>query len=547
MTRRPLNPAEAAALLFEVVRRFTPKERPKTVRQFWPFIEALHAAQKLFREAVGIRRIRRLAACTSRRAGKSEAIAAMLLEICGNTPEVEAAYVAPTRGMAKRILWKILKRLSRDYSLGIEFNKSELTATLRNGSVIHLVGANNEEQVEKLRGIPLIMCVIDEAGTIGDHLEYLIEEVLRPTMIDYDGCVVLTGTPTEDCAGYFYEVTQPDVSKRRKGWEVHHWTVLDNPYVPSPAHVSDDIKARAKKYIGKVPNPNAAAWLEREREETGLSADHPADQREWQGLWVPSSDLLVYRDFNRKRNIALALPTKKIEWWWGLGIDLGHDDALGIVEWCHSPDYPIAFATRSWAKHLASVSTLTDHVKMVQEERGADRVSFCVLDIAGGPGKMIVEEINQRFGIGFAKPAEKANKPDFLKLLNTDLRRGRVKLIGTQQEIDGTAKKPHERGPCSTLLFEIPGLRWDRKKYARGRLVEDENCPNDVSDGFIYGYRECLQWAVDNEPDADFSEQIPEPPRGSRAATARDVAAHEERVEEALRTSKDREWFDPFE
>src|SRR3990167_9447712 len=216
------------AVLFELHRRFAPKERPKLVKQVWPFIAGLHAAQRRFHDDPA----KFKAGICSARAGKSTVAAAMLVEACGDTPESNGVYVAPTRSMAKKILWKELKRLNNGWSLGIQFNETDLSATLLNGSSIYLVGANNADQIDKIRGIPLILAVIDEAGMIGGFLQELIEEVISPRLMDFDGSIMLFGTPTAACAGFFFDVTQPNVEARRLGWSVHHWTVLDNPYVP---------------------------------------------------------------------------------------------------------------------------------------------------------------------------------------------------------------------------------------------------------------------------------------------------------------------------
>ena len=78
-------------------------------------------------------------ACCSRRAGKSTAAAMYLIEQCLRHPESLCVYLATSRMAAKRILWLLLKQLSRKYDLKLRFQNTDLICHFNNGSRIDYV------------------------------------------------------------------------------------------------------------------------------------------------------------------------------------------------------------------------------------------------------------------------------------------------------------------------------------------------------------------------------------------------------------------------
>src|SRR2546425_13207793 len=82
----------------------------------------------------------RMVLCT-RRAGKSYGAGLLLFKTAVERPGSDCLYVALTRTSAKRIMWApILKKIDSGYGFGVGWNKTELSATLPNGSVIYLIG-----------------------------------------------------------------------------------------------------------------------------------------------------------------------------------------------------------------------------------------------------------------------------------------------------------------------------------------------------------------------------------------------------------------------
>lgn len=137
-----------------------------------------------------------LCVCAGRRGGKSEA-ARVLIGLAASKPEQTIWYVAPTYRMAKRLMWRKLKK-SFDKRLIVAKNESELSIELINGSLIQLFGADNPDG---LVGESINACFIDEAGLM-TNLEQVVERSIRPALADKQGSLVLITTPRG--FNYFY-------------------------------------------------------------------------------------------------------------------------------------------------------------------------------------------------------------------------------------------------------------------------------------------------------------------------------------------------------
>ena len=135
-----------------------------------------------------------------RRFGKTH-LAIRELAFHAKEPEQEVWYVAPTYKQAKLICWRKLKQKLQDLQWVKKINESELSITLKNGSVIALKGADNEDS---LRGVGLDYLIMDEFADINPEAFF---EVLRPTLADKQGKAMFIGTP-KGIANWAYELYQ---------------------------------------------------------------------------------------------------------------------------------------------------------------------------------------------------------------------------------------------------------------------------------------------------------------------------------------------------
>jgi len=142
------------------------------------------------------RRFRVLAA--GRRFGKTYLAMAELCQAAWGTNRL-AWYVAPTYRQAKRIAWKPLKQMTREYWASRP-NETDLSIELVGGGTIALRGADN---YDSLRGDGLDFVVLDEYASMAPEAW---SEVLRPALSDRMGRALFIGTPKG--LNHFYDLYQ---------------------------------------------------------------------------------------------------------------------------------------------------------------------------------------------------------------------------------------------------------------------------------------------------------------------------------------------------
>lgn len=402
----------------------------------WKPRTALFAQQVQF---LSDRAKRKVGVCT-RRAGKTRACSHLLLETCLENPGAICLYFALTRASAKRLIWGELNKLNAKHRLGIIFNITDLTATLPNGSQIILSGAENADDIEKWRGNAYHLVVIDEAGSFGPHIAALVEEVLEAALLDHDGTMVLVGTPTPRCAGWFYEAA----TDRSRGWSLHEWSILDNPHLP-----------------------HARAYIEDLKKRRGWDEQTPAFLREFRGRWVRSDDVLVYH-YDQVKNDFDQLPPGHV-WSYVIGGDVGFRDraAWSVLAW--SETSPAAYFIHN-ETHAGLIPYELAQVwkRLLVDYPGAQ----CVMD-CGALGLPIAEEFRTRYNLPIIA-ADKRDKLAGIELLNGDLRTGKIFARHN-----------------SRLTEEWQQLQFDPKVSLRDPQArrEDPHMPNDAADSALYAYR----------------------------------------------------------
>lgn len=380
---------------------------------------------------------KRKAALCSRRAGKTFCCALYLCMVAMAIPDSVCVYIALSRKNARRLLWPVLKRLNRDQQLGLTFNDVELEARLPNGSQIWLTGANDRSEIEKLRGEAYPLAVLDESASFGPYLEELVEDVLEPAMLDYDGTLCMIGTPAAHCTGKFFDATMDPT----QGWSVHQWTVLDNPHIP-----------------------NAKAWLDERMQRKNWTDTHPTYLREWRGRWVRSAESMVYRWSD---GAAFSQLPSGCEWEYVIGVDLGFEDATAFVIEAFSRDRPDVYVVDEFKRSKLIPSDIAAQLR----EYVSTYNPISIVCDTGGLGKSIAEELSQRYAMNI-KPANKAGKLANIELLNGDLDAG---LFRARAD--------------SALVGEWKTLQWDED-----RKKEDSRFDNHLSDAALYAYRECKHY-----------------------------------------------------
>lgn len=132
---------------------------------------------------------------TSRRTGKTTAmipalLVASALEI-GNSCYICRSY----KNAKKQCLPYVVELLDKQH-ISYKIDNTSGVITLSNGNIIMFHGNNDNSRADSLRGYKFACPIIDEAGVIRG-LDYLINDILSPAMLDYKrSTLYLFGTPS---------------------------------------------------------------------------------------------------------------------------------------------------------------------------------------------------------------------------------------------------------------------------------------------------------------------------------------------------------------
>lgn len=404
----------------------------------------------------------KVAVC-SRRAGKTKACAADLISTAREFEGVVCLYITLSRANAKKIIWRELKKINKDYKLKGEINESELSIYFPDkDSIIYCSGAKDISEIEKFRGLAVKLVYIDEGQSFRAYIRQLIDDVLSPALIDYAGTLCLTGTPGPVPTGYFYECSHSGM------WTKHSWTFFDNPFLAEKSKLSHQ------------------QMLDRELKRRGVSADDPSIQREWFGKWVLDSDSLLLH-YNKDINHYIELPplpfNKKYNYI--MGVDLGfHDaDAIAVLAWSELSKE--TYLVEELVTNKQGISELVQQIQLLLRRYDASKI---VMD-EGGLGKKIAEEIRRQHHIP-VQGADKKLKMQNVAFLNDALRTGRFKA------------KSGNMFAQDSFLVEI-----DRDKSKPDKIVVSERYHSDIIDAVLYAFKE--------SPAFTFQEKQKGPPIGS--------------------------------
>lgn len=121
------------------------------------------------------------------------------------------------------IMWKPLKNRLLDLRWASKINESELSIQLVNGSTIELKGT---EDPNRLRGVSLDYCVIDEAAEV--KLEELWGEIVRPALADRQGGAMFIGTPKGKGNPFYDMWVQAHSTAHWRAWQ---YTTIEGGFV----------------------------------------------------------------------------------------------------------------------------------------------------------------------------------------------------------------------------------------------------------------------------------------------------------------------------
>lgn len=413
----------AKALLLEAKTR---EQKPQFVLEEFCFPEQVRFIRDTSRFKTAV---------CSRRAGKSTACAADLVDMALRKARSNQLYITLTRGNAKRLVWKEVENIVRKFGLTVKANISDLSMTFENGSMIYFAGAATKEEVDKYRGFSFDKVYLDEAQSFRPYIKELIDEVLSYAVLDRAGSIILIGTPGPIPSGYFFECSHS------KAWANHKWTIHNNIYIP-----------------------NVEKALEEERERRGIKETDPVYLREALGMWVQDNDSLVFK-YDSNNNHYDELPNEQLVFIFG--VDLGYRDADAIAVLGYSSVNKKVYLVEEYIKRKTDITELVTEIKRLVEKYKPVRIEID----AGALGKKISEEIIRRHGIP-VNAAEKHRKYEFIQLMNDDLRTGKLMI---------------KKG--SRCAEDMALVQWE--VFDKSRLKISDSYHSDITDAVLYAWRYC--------------------------------------------------------
>jgi len=422
-------------------------------------------------------RSQRLAFLCTRRAGKTTGLALRYFNAGQRFPGAILPYFALTRDSARNIMWPVLREMDAKFNVGAEFIESRLRCVLPSGAEIVLMGADMTNFIGRVRGIKTPFAAIDEAQKFRNSiLGELIDDILTPALADYgtEGCLAVGGTPGPLPKGKFHEITTGGL-----GYSIHRWSLFDNPYMP-----------------------DARAFVRGVMEANGWDETNPTYRREYLGEWVADTDALVYK-YDPLKNWVAELPQG--EYRYVLGVDLGYSpDPSAFVLMAYRPHDPTLYVVDAYKRTEMIASDVAERIRYYLKDHSPCTV---VID-AGGGGKQVAEEIRQRYNLPVLA-AEKQGKNGFIELMNSDLRKGSIKVVGDS---------------AKALVEEWQSLIWDDREPGRERKEHPEY-DNHAVDSALYAWRWAYNYA--SRP------KVVKPPIHSEAAVEQWAERESEKLERA--------------
>jgi hypothetical protein len=188
---------------------------------------------------------------------------------------------------------------------------------------------------EKWRGYKFRLVGIDECGS-QRWLRSLVDEILTPTLLDFeDSVLVLQGTPPRVPKTFFESMYNSLAFKN------YTWSILENPYIP-----------------------DAMVFLQEMLEKRGLTMDSPFVQREYFGK-MGSYDLeaMVYKN----RSYHTEPPEYKITDI-AIGIDYGFSDYNAVIGLAYSREVKRGYFFTESKFNKATVSEIVAATKDAMEK-----------------------------------------------------------------------------------------------------------------------------------------------------------------------------------
>lgn len=276
---------------------------------------------------------KRIICCCSRRAGKTD-LASGAINVASMIPNTRIIYINLTYTNALTQIFENTVERSDKSGLAItSSSKASGEIEWSNGSSLRICGNSNNAEIDKLRGEKRVSLVIIDEFFHQRNMEYAINEVIGPLMLDIPNSTILClGTPPRIPKTYGERVW-----KTEKGWKKFHWTAENNPYIP-----------------------NYEEFIEELCKNKGITKDAPFIQREYFGIIgaydTEAQVMSGYKTY--KLDAPLDFVPDRVD----IGVDFGFMDHNAIIALAYNDTQARVIFERKFNK--ASTSEI---IKQIQE------------------------------------------------------------------------------------------------------------------------------------------------------------------------------------
>lgn len=208
--------------------------------------------------------------------------------------ECRIAYIAPTYGQARDIIWQVLIKELKEVATKINESRLEIEVKNLQGTT-SLIQLRGWESIETLRGQKFHFIVIDEVAMMRNFW-IAWQEVIIPTLTDTKGEVLFISTPKG--FNHFYELY--NLEMENSDWKSFHFTTYDNP------HIEDEEIEKLKLQMT----------------EDRFAQEYLAEFKRTEGL--------VYKEFMRELDITDKYPNSVKTTI--LGVDFGFTNPVAILK-----------------------------------------------------------------------------------------------------------------------------------------------------------------------------------------------------------------------
>ncbi len=411
--------------------------------------------------------------CSGRRAGKSFSVTLWLVEQWRTRPNQSSVAVGLSQESIIKIGWDAMREFNDRFSWGAVYNGTDATWTFPNGFVLYYAGCKDRRSANLLRGIPKIHRIaVDECGQLPDPLlEYLVVDVIEPTLADTDGDLCLLGTPADTGIG-FYEY---EMQACQEAGSHYAWTAAENPHLEKPG--ADFIaEALAKRFGGNEANATfRREYLGHRVQEEGVLIYHPCADLD-DGFYEPAPAFGNYT---------------------AMGIDIGWHDGAGLTVVRARDPHPGAHILECYRE---AELTLPRMAAIAERMRVEHDVSEIFVDTAGGGGKTICETLARAYGLPCVAADKRARR----------MRIEQVRTMLDARTLTGSV------GRCAQILEEWRGLPWnlERDDHREGYVDEGTDALQGALSGS--GFTLMTEWKPEPTPEEEYARRIAEIQRGKR-------------------------------